>query len=413
MLNEYVYCPRLFFYEWVEGVFVHSADTVEGAWRHERVDARGDSLPAAESLDEDERVRARSVSLTSDVHGVTARIDMVEAFDGVVLPIDYKKGRPRETDEGPAVWPADEAQVCVQALVLRDSGYTCHEAIVYYHATRQRVRVAITEALVGRTLELVAEARRVAASGQIPPPLADSRKCPRCSLVGVCLPDETRAALAWTEVQPDVAQPLLFPPPESPNEDVSVFDTREPAKPSRQLFPARDDLRPLYVTGFGMTVGRSGDVLEVRVFGEPELMGLYRVDSDGTIRLPLIGDVKVDGITPDEAHARIEAAYNGRYLKDAQVTVFVKESNSRRVVVLGEVKSPGSYPYEERMTIIGAIARAGGTSKLADLNRTLITRERDGTKVSTQVRVGDIRSGRAADVEVFPGDIVYIPETLF
>ncbi len=155
------------------------------------------------------------------------------------------------------------------------------------------------------------------------------------------------------------------------------------------------------------------DVLEVRVFGEPELTGVYRVESDGTIRLPLVGDVDVDGITPDEAHARIELAYNGRYLKDAQVTVFVKESNSRKVVVLGEVKSPGSYPYEERMTIIGAIARAGGTGKLADLNRTLITREKDGTKVSTQVRVADIRSGRAADVEVFPGDIVYIPETLF
>ena len=65
MLNEFVYCKRLFFYEWVEGVFVHSADTVEGAWRHQRVDARDDALPPAEALDEDQVVKARSVSLSS------------------------------------------------------------------------------------------------------------------------------------------------------------------------------------------------------------------------------------------------------------------------------------------------------------------------------------------------------------
>lgn len=267
MVNEFVYCPRLFFYEWVEGVFTHNADTVEGAWRHERVDARDDSLPSAEALDEDEVVRARSVSLTSDTHGLTAKIDLVEAIDGRVSPIDYKKGRPRDDDEGPAVWPADEAQVCVQALVLRDNGYQCDEAIVYYHATRQRVRVQITESLVARTLALVAEARGTAASGVIPPPLADSRKCPRCSLVGICLPDETRAALAWSDPEPEMPQRLLFPvgaPAAESADNGSVFAATDDRKALRQLVPARDDLRPLYVTGFGMTVGRSGEVLEVR-----------------------------------------------------------------------------------------------------------------------------------------------------
>lgn len=264
MVNEFVYCPRLFFYEWVEGVFVHSADTVEGAWRHERVDARNDSLPAPEALDDDEVVKARSVSLTSDVHGVTATIDLVEARDGAVSPIDYKKGRPRDTDEGPAAWPADEAQVCVQALVLRDNGYICRDSIVYYHATKQRVRVSITEALVSRTIEQIAEARRVATSGRIPPPLADSQKCPRCSLVGVCLPDETRAALGWSEPAPDVSQRSLFPADDAPDDAGSVFAAAATAPAMRQLFPARDDLRPLYVTGFGMTIGRSGEVLEVR-----------------------------------------------------------------------------------------------------------------------------------------------------
>src|SRR5690606_23134990 len=78
MVNEFVYCPRLFFYEWVEGVFAHSADTVAGALRHAGVDARRDALPAADDTEPDERIHARSVELASDRLGVIARIDLVE-----------------------------------------------------------------------------------------------------------------------------------------------------------------------------------------------------------------------------------------------------------------------------------------------------------------------------------------------
>lgn len=265
MVNEFVYCPRLFFYEWVEGVFVHNADTREGAWRHERVDARQDALPSAEQLDPDAPVTARSVSLSSDAHGLTATIDLVEAEDGRACPVDYKKGRPRETDEGPAAWPADEAQIGVQALVLEANGYRCDEGIVYYHATRQRVRLRIDDELRARTLALVDEARRVAEQGHIPAPLVDSPKCPRCSLVGVCLPDETVAATNLTEPDRDNDQPSLFAIESvQASSDASVDRRPDASRAPRVLFPHRDDLRPMYVTGFGMTVGRSGDLLEVR-----------------------------------------------------------------------------------------------------------------------------------------------------
>lgn len=266
MVNEFVYCPRLFFYEWVEGVFVHNADTREGAWRHERVDAREDALPSAEALDPEAPVAARSVSLSSDAHGITATIDLVEAADGRVCPVDYKKGKPRDTDDGPAAWPADEAQIGVQALVLEANGYTCDEGIVYYHATRQRVRLRIDEMLRGRTLGLVQDARRVAEAGRMPPPLVDSAKCPRCSLVGVCLPDETVAALGLTEHDDANAQPGLFDGGVSEPLGTSAAERSStvPRSTARVLFPHRDDLRPLYVTGFGMTVGRSGELLEVR-----------------------------------------------------------------------------------------------------------------------------------------------------
>ena len=262
MLNEFVYCPRLFFYEWVEGVFAHSDDTVEGALRHETLGEKAEAMTPATDAGE-ERIHSRSVSLSSDRHGLTAVIDLVEGEGQRVSPIDYKHGAPREQDGGLTAWPTDAVQVCVQALILRDHGYTCDEAVVYYNQTKQRVRVAITEDLVTATLSAVDEARRVAASGTVPAPLVDSPKCVRCSLVGICLPDETRALLHGPR------------PAESDDfEQLTLFEPGEPArKPGagseevRRLIPAGDDLRPLYVTGYGFSVGKSGGVLQIREKG--------------------------------------------------------------------------------------------------------------------------------------------------
>lgn len=149
MLNEFVYCPRLFFYEWVEGIFTHSADTVEGALRHEKLETKSDPLPPP---DQESQIHSRSVTLSSETHRLIARMDLIEGEAGVVVPVDYKKGSPHDTDDGPEAWPADRVQLCAQALILRDNGYQCDEAIAYYHATRQRVRVAIDDGLAGETL---------------------------------------------------------------------------------------------------------------------------------------------------------------------------------------------------------------------------------------------------------------------
>jgi CRISPR-associated protein Cas4 len=152
MLNEFVYCPRLFFYKWVEGVFAHSADTVEGALRHEKLERKADALPPAEETTEGATIHSRSVELSSETRKLIAKIDLVEGSGGEVSPVDYKKGAPRDGAEGPEAWPADRAQVCVQALILRDNGYACGGAVVYYSATKQRVRVPIDDALVDETI---------------------------------------------------------------------------------------------------------------------------------------------------------------------------------------------------------------------------------------------------------------------
>ncbi len=260
MLNEFVYCPRLFFYEWVEGIFAHSADTIEGELRHEKLETKSDPLPPP---DREAHIHSRSVSLSSETHRLIAKMDLVEGDGGAVVPVDYKKGNPREGEEGPEAWPADRVQLCAQALILRDNGYRCDEAIAYYNATRQRVRIAIDDTLVAETLDAAERAIALALSGRIPKPLVDSPKCPRCSLVGICLPDETALVESFPEF--------------TPTPQLSLFDGDSPTNGAptqgndtiRRLVPARDDLRPLYVTGHGLIIGKSGEVLQIKERQKP------------------------------------------------------------------------------------------------------------------------------------------------
>jgi CRISPR-associated protein Cas1 len=259
MLNEFVYCPRLFFYEWVEGVFENNPDTLDGQAKHSRVDAGPTAMPEAEDI-EGEIIHSRSVTLTSDRVGLTAKLDLIES-DGSgtvhnsVRPVDYKRGKPREVDGVPAPWPSDRIQVAAQALVLRDNGYTCDEGVLYYASARQRVRITIDDALLAEAEELIAEARKTALSGQIPDPLVDSPKCPRCSLVGICLPDETNALRT---------RALRFAAHSA--QQLSLFGNDHASAPAelRQMAAARDDLRPLYLNSQGFRVGKSGSVIQIK-----------------------------------------------------------------------------------------------------------------------------------------------------
>lgn len=236
MVNEWAYCPRLAYLEWVEGAWAANADTEEGKRAHARVDAGRGTLPPPEEADSAPPFEVRSIELASDRLGLVAKMDVIEGEDGVVTPIDFKKGK-RPHVEGGAYEP-ERVQLCVQALVLEDNGYRVGEGFLWFAGSRERVPVVFDEDLRARTREAASGLRLAAAARRVPPPLDNSRKCARCSLLPICLPDE-----------------------------VNLF--RSGGAP-RTPPPAADSALPLYVQQPGARVGKKGDLLVISIENEPD-----------------------------------------------------------------------------------------------------------------------------------------------
>lgn len=157
----------------------------------------------------------------------------------------------------------------------------------------------------------------------------------------------------------------------------------------------------------------AGDLLEVRVFEEADLSGPYRVSPGGTIDFPLCGKVKVEGLNGSSAADVLTHCLGEKYLKRPQVSVLVREYNSKKIFVFGEVQKPGTFPYDEEMSVIQAITVAGGFGKLASKNDVAVTRLVNGKETKIRVRVADIGTGREKNLRLLPGDIVFVPESLF
>ncbi len=154
-----------------------------------------------------------------------------------------------------------------------------------------------------------------------------------------------------------------------------------------------------------------GDVFEVRVFEEESLTGTSRIEADGNFTYPLLGTVKAAGLTASELGKLLEERLADGYLRDPQVTVFVQEHNSRQVSVIGQVQKPGRYAYRIGMTLIEAIAEAGGTTNTAVLSTMRVTRLIDGKEVSADVPFKEITQGRMADFALQAGDMVFVAES--
>jgi protein involved in polysaccharide export with SLBB domain len=158
----------------------------------------------------------------------------------------------------------------------------------------------------------------------------------------------------------------------------------------------------------------SGDVFDVRVYGEQDLSGSYRVTRDGTIDFPFIGRTHVAGLEPTEVAEAIRSELrDGGYLQNPQVSIFVREYNSKRVSVVGAVENAGTFPVSSGMTVVHAISLAGGFTALASRNDTVVTRRVGGRLRRFRVRVEDAVEGTANDFPLQPGDIIYVPERIF
>jgi len=188
MINEFAYCPRLAYLEWVQGEWQASGDTVEGKHVHRRVDQRKGDLPPADEAKDGERIHAKSITLSSNRLGLIARMDLIEGEGSEVSPVDYKRGKRPHVARG--AYAPERIQLGVQALILEEHGYTVDEGWLYFSGSKERVKVAIDAELRAETVNAVNGLRGTALTGHIPPPLVDSPKCPRCSLVEICLPDE-------------------------------------------------------------------------------------------------------------------------------------------------------------------------------------------------------------------------------
>lgn len=262
MINEFAYCPRLAYFEWVDGEFADNAETTEGRFHHRRVDQTPARKPRqVESEDKGEdTIHQRSVWLSSERLGVTAKIDLVEGEGNRVVPVDYKRGKRPHTAQG--AWEPERVQLCVQGLLLQEQGYACDRGVLYFVGSRERVDVLFDEELVARTLELVQGMRAMTTATIAPPPLVDSPKCPRCSLVGLCLPDE----VGWLKAPHGGEEPAL-----------------------RKLVPTNDDALPLYVQTPGAKLAKDGECLKVKdhdeVIGEARLVETSQVVLYGTVQV--------------------------------------------------------------------------------------------------------------------------------
>ena len=253
MVNEFVYCPRLAYLMWAQAEWAETGDTVEGRRVHARVDRANAPLPAPEALkDAPEKVSSRALTLSSERLGVIAKIDVAEAEDGAVTPVDYKRGKRPHVARG--VYEPERVQVCLQALLLEEHGYRVAEGAIWYVESRERVRVVLDDDLRRATRDAVSRLRLTVANGRIPPPLRDSPKCPRCALVSVCLPDEV-SALCGSDLAP---RPIAVP---------------------------ADDAMPLVVQSQRARIAKTGDTLKIA----DEEQG------DITVRLIEISDVALFG----------------------------------------------------------------------------------------------------------------------
>jgi polysaccharide export outer membrane protein len=158
----------------------------------------------------------------------------------------------------------------------------------------------------------------------------------------------------------------------------------------------------------------AGDVFILEIVGEKDLPLEYRVAPDGSVELPYVSQLKVAGLEPQQVSQLIrQQLIERQILTNPSVIVSVKEYNSKRVSVLGQVQKPGSFPLAPGMTLVEAISQAGGLNAIANRDRVNITRRNKGGTQTAQVSIAAITDGESPDIPLQAGDQIYVHERVF
>ena len=185
----------------------------------------------------------------------------------------------------------------------------------------------------------------------------------------------------------------------------------------RNVRPASNPLSPPDAIGVddykGVADYRVGaqDLLEITVFGVPDLGRTARVNANGEVSLPLIGTVKAGGRTVAQLESELARRYSEGYLQRPQMTVFVKEYANQRITVEGSVREPGIYPLTGPTTLVQAIAVAKGLDPLADPAGIVLFRQIDGNKMAAAYNMRELRANRIEDPLLYAGDVIIVEQS--
>lgn len=218
-LHNYVYCPRLFYLQWVENLFVDNADTVAGSHVHRNVD-KPSPQEAGDLPELPPGAQVRSLKLESETLGIVGVMDLIEEQDGVTRLTDYKKGRCRRDESGnAAAKDSDAIQVLAHALLLEEHGCPPGSASIYYAEEKRHVPVELSPENRAWCRGTIAQARETAVGGQCPPPLLDDVRCLYCSAYPICLPNES----AWWADPDGGAPPEIATAPRPDNDEADIL----------------------------------------------------------------------------------------------------------------------------------------------------------------------------------------------
>jgi len=267
-LNQVTYCPRLYYLEYVESIMPINEHVEDGLFQHRRVD---DPTLQHRTRKDGDTLHTRSVQVSSERLGLTGKLDLVEEKNGVIRPIEYKRGKgPAEGDDQFPYWDNDAVQVCAQGMLLEEEfGKPVPTGIIYYIGSKSRVEVAFDDELRAKTRAAIRLIGELADRDAPPEPLpADLRhRCFGCSLAPVCQPEETLYCLGRQSL------PLA--------DEAAVGLTR--------VLPQVDEGAVLYLQEPGSHVGKRSEHLVVRKDG----LEIHRTPIAAIRQVVVFGNVQV------------------------------------------------------------------------------------------------------------------------